>query len=117
MIVGHNPSFSYFAQYLSGDQDCDIPTCGVVGIELPLESWKEVTSDTGTIILQENPKALKKNFDYKAMASDIARDILESSTEILDEINTGITKKMKKPLKQHSREIAKTFVKQMKKMS
>ena len=32
MIVGHNPSITYLAEYLSHEQLGNVPTCGIVGI-------------------------------------------------------------------------------------
>ena len=115
MLVGHNPSFSYFAQFLTGETDCEIPTCGVVGIGMDITSWKETAQDAGNMILYENPKSLKKNFDYKSLAKDIGKSLAESSMSILEEVNNETAKKMKKTLNGFSLDIAKKFVKQMKK--
>ncbi len=49
MLVGHNPSFTYLSEYLTGAEIGNIPTCGAVRIEFELTSWKEVSQNTGTL--------------------------------------------------------------------
>lgn len=49
MIVGHNPAFTYIAEYLTKQPIDNIPTCGIVHISFDIDSWKEVSSDLGTL--------------------------------------------------------------------
>lgn len=49
MIVGHNPTFTYMAEYLTKKQIDNIPTCGVVDIEFESDSWKEISGETGNL--------------------------------------------------------------------
>jgi len=49
MVVGHNPTFTYIAEYLTKKPFENIPTCGIVHIEFDVESWKEVTGDLGNL--------------------------------------------------------------------
>lgn len=55
MIVGHNPVMSYFSEYLVSEPIGALPTAGVVGIELQVNSWKEVTTSIGKIKFLEFP--------------------------------------------------------------
>ncbi|MFN6944087.1 MAG: SixA phosphatase family protein [Cytophagaceae bacterium] len=47
LIFGHNPGFTYFAEYLTKDEINNIPTCGAISIELEVGSWKEVSGGLG----------------------------------------------------------------------
>lgn len=49
ILIGHNPSFSYLAEYLSGEEIGNIPTCGVVYLQFEFTTWKEVSQDTGSM--------------------------------------------------------------------
>jgi phosphohistidine phosphatase len=41
MIFGHNPDFTYFANYFLHDQIYNIPTCGVVRLTFNVSRWEE----------------------------------------------------------------------------
>lgn len=59
VLVGHNPAMTGFANGM-GDQSIDnLPTCGYVQIELPAESWKEITPETGTTKAILTPKMFR----------------------------------------------------------
>lgn len=60
IIVGHNPGLTSFANFLGNKYIDNIPTCGIVGIELKLKKWEEVERDTGKIFLFEYPKKYLK---------------------------------------------------------
>ena len=59
MIVGHNPSFTALANYLSPKYFDNIPTIGVVAISFPCSSWKEIERNSGKVIFYEYPKKYK----------------------------------------------------------
>ena len=63
MLVGHNPSFTELARFLVETFDQDIPTSGTVGVDLPIDSWKDVTQGIGKLKLFEYPMDLKKKFE------------------------------------------------------
>jgi phosphohistidine phosphatase len=56
MIIGHNPSISYLAEYLTGETIGDLPTCGVVGIDFDFESWDLVSQNSGHKKFNLTPK-------------------------------------------------------------
>lgn len=58
MLVGHNPGFSYLAEYLTKEEIGNIPTCGVVNIEFSGSSWLEVSGGTGILKWFIYPKKL-----------------------------------------------------------
>lgn len=55
-LFGHNPSFTYLAEQLSGEYFGNIPTCGIVGIEFPFDSWDMISANTGNCIYHNYPK-------------------------------------------------------------
>ncbi len=60
MLFGHNPGISNFARDLA--KDCpfgEMPTCGVVRIELPARGWSLIQPGTGKVLRYETPKQEK----------------------------------------------------------
>lgn len=49
LIVGHNPTISYLAEYLTKADIGDMATAGVVIISFDLPSWKMVSENTGVM--------------------------------------------------------------------
>ena len=56
-IFGHNPGITELANYLSNVNIPNIPTSGVVIINFPIEDWKYLTFESGTILLFDFPKS------------------------------------------------------------
>jgi len=48
IIFGHNPGFTQFANQYSKDWIDNVPTCGIVGIQYDVDSWKDATERNGT---------------------------------------------------------------------
>jgi phosphohistidine phosphatase len=46
VIVGHNPGFSYLAEYLTGSEVGNIPTCGIVELQIEFDKWSLVSQNT-----------------------------------------------------------------------
>ncbi|WMJ73535.1 histidine phosphatase family protein [Cytophagaceae bacterium ABcell3] len=46
-IFGHNPGFTWFAEYLTKDEINNIPTCGAISIRIDVDSWEEVSGGLG----------------------------------------------------------------------
>lgn len=58
LLIGHNPSISYLAEYVSGDPIGNIDTCGLVHLSFKLESWSEVSEKNGEYKSYEYPDLL-----------------------------------------------------------
>lgn len=58
MLFGHNPGMTYFANALANLRIDNIPTCGVVCIELSISSWSEIKESCGVLKFFEYPKNL-----------------------------------------------------------
>ena len=61
MLVGHNPSMTYFANMLANIRIDNVPTCGIVGISLNISSWKDIAEGCGKLMFFEYPKNLIKS--------------------------------------------------------
>lgn len=55
-IVGHNPTLTDLANDLTDECIDNIPTCGIARIRLDIESWRELASRKGELILFDYPK-------------------------------------------------------------
>lgn len=56
IIFGHNPTFTYVAEYLTGSVLGNVPTSGAVSIRLEIDSWKEASKDLGKLQFFIYPK-------------------------------------------------------------
>lgn len=55
-LFGHNPSITSIANNLCNANLLNIPTCGVVLIRFPFDSWNMVSAGTGELIFFDYPK-------------------------------------------------------------
>lgn len=55
-LFGHNPGLTDFANYLSGANIYNLPTCSMVMIAFACENWSEVSADTGEVVFFDYPK-------------------------------------------------------------
>lgn len=56
MIVGHNPTVTDLSDFLCAAGIQNIPTCGVVIIDLAVPSWSDLGAGTGSFVEFEYPK-------------------------------------------------------------
>lgn len=57
MLVGHNPYLTILAEWLSGEKFANIPPCGLVSLNFPVESWLDVERGSGSLLFYDYPKA------------------------------------------------------------
>jgi phosphohistidine phosphatase len=55
ILVGHNPGVIQFANWLSNAVVNNVPTCGTLRIDFPVESWREVKEGMGSLIFFDHP--------------------------------------------------------------
>ena len=55
-IFGHNPGFTYLANYFSEDYIANVPTCGIVGIQFHEDSWANLENEKSQVIHFIYPK-------------------------------------------------------------
>lgn len=58
MLVGHNPSITYLAEYLTHEELGSVPTAGVVAIAFEGLAWAEVSARTGKLLFYDSPDKL-----------------------------------------------------------
>jgi phosphohistidine phosphatase len=55
MVVSHNPTLTYFAEYLTHAEIGTLPTCGSVLIQFENTPWNAVSGNTGKLVWFEYP--------------------------------------------------------------
>ncbi len=55
-LFGHNPGFTDFLNYLTGENISNIPTCGIAEIRFDMYSWSEVSKESGKLVRFDYPK-------------------------------------------------------------
>jgi phosphohistidine phosphatase len=58
MCVGHNPTVSYLAEYLTGAELSDMATCGLAIIKFNCNKWSEVEQGSGELVSYTYPAML-----------------------------------------------------------
>ena len=56
MLFGHNPGLTYLSNYLCDYETDNIPTCGIVCMQLDFGSWKYLGSKSCNFLFFEYPK-------------------------------------------------------------
>lgn len=59
-IVGHNPETTELSNIMTNADIYNVPTLGIVGIKLPINSWKNLNISAGTLKFFIYPKMFKK---------------------------------------------------------
>jgi phosphohistidine phosphatase len=59
MLIGHNPGLQLLAEFLAEFPHENIPTCGIVGIELQINEWDDIKQSCGRIMFFEYPKKVR----------------------------------------------------------
>jgi len=58
-IVGHNPELTLFAEYISGYEIDNIPTCGLFCVKLKGDDWQNLGKESAEIVSFDYPKKHK----------------------------------------------------------
>ena len=60
LLIGHNPAVSDTAVLLGGDSRFDwLPTGAVVGLEFPIDEWRDLEEGSGRVVLTLTPRELE----------------------------------------------------------
>lgn len=59
-LFGHNPTFTTVANYFAEEMIENVPTCGIVAIQLDIAKWKSLDRGSGTIRNFWYPKQFKR---------------------------------------------------------
>lgn len=60
LLVGHNPGMTDLANFLVDGRLKNIPTCGVFGVELQVQSWKQLDRASAQLLFYDYPKRIAK---------------------------------------------------------
>ena len=108
MIVGHDPLFSTFAHFLSQDFTTWLPTCGVVCFALAVQSWTEVTQNSGTVQFFYSPK--HGGLSRQPSTDAIARQLTAQLQQTLAVWHPDVAAMMHESLQQTGTNVARQFV-------
>jgi phosphohistidine phosphatase len=56
MLFGHNPGFTQLLDHLTGAGVANIPTCGLVCIDMGIDDWRGASRHLGTVRWYDYPK-------------------------------------------------------------
>ncbi len=56
MLIGHNPTFTYLINALSGSQISNVPTCGLATLRFSSNTWSKVGHVQGELLDFDYPK-------------------------------------------------------------
>ena len=59
-MVGHNPGFTDLANLLSGSAISNLPTCGIVYLEMCAPQWRNAATATAKLLELDTPKTGRK---------------------------------------------------------
>ena len=61
MLVGHNPTLTYFANNFTDEKLDNLPTSGIVAVSLAIKKWQDISKCTSKELFRVFPKHLKKD--------------------------------------------------------
>lgn len=56
LLFGHNPGFSEIVDLLCDEHVGVLPTCGIVRLDLPVETWAMASAGIATLVWEDHPK-------------------------------------------------------------
>ncbi|HKI79413.1 MAG TPA: histidine phosphatase family protein [Ignavibacteriaceae bacterium] len=56
MLFGHNPGITYLSNYICNFETDNMPTCGIMGMQMDFDSWKYIGNKTCSLKFFEYPK-------------------------------------------------------------
>lgn len=59
MVIGHNPTLTYLAEYLSGEAVNSIVPGGLLSLQVLVDQWEEVAQQTVTVTTYLTPDQLR----------------------------------------------------------
>jgi phosphohistidine phosphatase len=110
-LFGHEPTISEFASSLLENFQDSLPKTGVIGITFPVEHWRAVKKNKGTINFIHFPK--NKAISRKTLKKSIEGKIQSEIQGILNGIHPQKSKSVSKIIAKASKNIAKEFIKQI----
>ena len=56
ILFGHNPTFTYIANYFSPNYIYNVPTCGMIAVQADIKHWKALNNETAMLLFYDYPK-------------------------------------------------------------
>jgi phosphohistidine phosphatase len=59
LVFGHNPGLTDFVNAMMSENKMlidNVPTCGIVAFQIPIDDWRELKAKTGKMLLYDYPK-------------------------------------------------------------
>jgi phosphohistidine phosphatase len=114
MIFGHNPSITDFARTLAPDFKGEIPSSGVVCIQLEASTWKEAAEGGGRVVCTEYPKHSPDNQSSKLLKKELESEITEAVHQTFRARNEAAAADLHETTRQAAKKLAVKFAKRMK---
>jgi len=105
LICGHNPGINDFAELLAVEFGDWMPTSALIGIAVPIDSWKEIECGLGTALYYDFPKRDKK------VVKDLQTDLSSAVEGVVQKLFPKEAKKQRKAIEKECRKTAKQLVK------
>lgn len=58
VLIGHNPTITYMAEFLTGDHVGNIDPCGIATIEFKQMNWSEISQNSGVLVSYFHPRQM-----------------------------------------------------------
>ncbi len=109
MLVGHEPALSHWANILIPDSRTEFRTTSVVGITLSVSTWQALSAGTGALRFCDFPMQPPSKI-YKDARTVMQKLTTMAMEDLLEQLEVGISKPMRKIIKKTSKQFAKELV-------
>lgn len=110
MVVGHVPVLNQLTHSLISNFTEEIPTSGVVGIDLNIEKWAELKDGVGSLLFFEYPQTKAKNASSsKTIRQRLQKSIGAAVDKELKKVDSQIAKLMTSSVQKASVKMSKKF--------
>jgi len=111
VMFGHDPAISELAQTLAKGFQEVMPKAGAVGISWNAESWKQITPESGRLILLEFPKAgYAPEKLRKSARKELAAALSDGVGALLAEIDSDGASGIRKRIRKSCQQVATSFL-------
>lgn len=115
IIVGHNPSIEEFTRFLAKKFKGTVPTCGVVGLRCKVDSWKDISGNSGKLTFVETPSGPGKSTPPKIVKKEIEEKFYNCIVGVCAEDGIELKGKALKQVKKTIAELTQLFTRKSKK--
>lgn len=115
MVVGHVPVLNDLAHLLLKDFKDDIPTSGVVAIDLNIQNWSELGEGVSRLLFSEFPPQNVKEPGAKAIRQKLQAAISTAVAKELNRVDRKAAGKMAAAVEKAGAKISRKFSKLLKK--